>query len=1003
MRYLQRAPGGEFYPAPRIAAIARESGLWPAARLCYSSPARVKNIMSAERPIRIRGLRVHNLKGIDLDLPRGKLVVVSGVSGSGKSSLAFDTLFAEGQRRYIETFSAYTRQFLERIDRPDADSIDNIPPAIAIRQRTTSRNSRSTVGSITEVNDFLRLLFAKTGRVMCPGCSQEVRSDTPQSVVAALASLKDGAEFVVCFPLPAVARSKLRASAESLRADGFVRVAAGPRVFNLNDEPLEAAPPGEPLRAIVDRLVAGRATPERLLDSVETAFAKGNGLCDVLVKAESGESRAEGQKRKGIASHEQTESERLAGSRLSTLGSTPLRFSRRWRCESCDRDFPEPEPRLYNSNNPLGACPECKGFGDVIDVDMDRVVPDKQKSLRDGAIEPWNTPAYSHELVELLALSGDYNIPVDVPYSQLSTRHLKLIRQGVPELKFGGLRGFFNWLERKKYKMHVRVFLSRWRSYRTCPACEGRRIRDVALATRVGGKNIAEVLALEVRDAARFVGGLELSGHERAIAKVMLEQISRRLAYVDAVGVGYLTLNRPARTLSAGEAQRVALTKALGTGLVNTLYVLDEPSIGLHERDTKRLIEIVQALRDSRNSVVVVEHDDSFLRAADHLIDMGPGAGDSGGRVVFQGPLTELGSANNSVTADFLAGRRRIHVPATRRPATHGWIKLRGARGNNLKSIDVDFPLGVFCVVTGVSGSGKSTLVEQTLYPALSQRLNRGGPKPAEHDELSGGGQIGDVVMVDQSPIGRTSRSNPATYVKAFDEIRRAFAESTDARVRNYGPGHFSFNVEGGRCTACQGQGVQVIDMQFLADVSVTCPECGGLRFRKEVLDVKYRGKNIANVLNLSVVEAVSFFRGRTKIIDGLTPLVSVGLDYLRLGQPADTLSGGEAQRLKLAGQLASTARARTLLLLDEPTTGLHVADIVRLLDCFDALLAVGHSLIVVEHNLELIKCADWVIDLGPEAASDGGHVIACGTPEQIATVEESHTGRFLAKMLGGH
>jgi excinuclease ABC subunit A len=945
-----------------------------------------------DRPIRIRGLRVHNLKGIDLDLPRGKLILISGVSGSGKSSLAFDTLFAEGQRRYIETFSAYTRQFLERIDRPDADSIDNIPPAIAIRQRTASRNSRSTVGSITEIADYLRLLYAKIGRVFCQGCGRAIRSDTPQSVLASLGELAAGTEFLVCFPLAGVMRSRLRAVSESLVADGFVRVACGDRILNLNDEPLAPELAVQPLRVVVDRLVASRAAPERVLDSIETAFAKGDGLCHVLVRAESGVSRVE--------SREQSRSANDSGSRRSTVRSPLLRFSRRWRCESCDRDYPQPEPRLFNWNNPLGACPACRGFGDVIDIDMDRVVPDKSKSLRDGAIVPWNAPAYAHELDELLALADDYKIPVDIPFAELAPRHLKMIHDGVRERNFGGLRGFFNWLERKKYKMHIRVFLSRWRSYRTCPTCGGRRLRDVALATRVGGRNIAEVAALEVREAARLFESIELSDHDRSVGRVMLDQIARRLGYLEAVGLGYLTLDRPMRTLSGGEAQRVALTKALGAGLVNTLYVLDEPSIGLHERDTRRLVDVVTALRDSRNSVVVVEHDESFLRAADHLVDMGPGAGDAGGKVVYQGPLDGLESVSNSATADFLTGRRTIHRPASRRPPAHGWIRVRGARGNNLKNINVAFPLGVLCVVTGVSGSGKSTLVEGTLYAGLSQRLNRAGPRPADHDDIVGTEQLGDVVLVDQSPIGRSSRSNPVTYVKAFDEIRRAFAESTDARVRNYGPGYFSFNVEGGRCSACEGQGVQIIDMQFLADVSITCPECGGLRYRKEVLDAKYRGKSIAEVLAMSVREAVAFFRGRTKVVEALTPLLSVGLDYLKLGQPADTLSGGEAQRLKLAGQLAAATRQRTMLVLDEPTTGLHMADISCLVDCFAALIGVGHSLVVVEHNLELIKCADWIIDLGPEAAADGGRVVACGTPEQIASVPESHTGRFLARVL---
>jgi excinuclease ABC subunit A len=930
--------------------------------------------MRNDHPIRIRGLRVHNLKNIDLDIPRNRLVVISGVSGSGKSSLAFDTLFAEGQRRYIETFSAYTRQFLERIDRPEADSIENIPPAIAIRQRTAARNSRSTVGSVTEINDFLRLLFAKIGHVFCQGCGKEIASDTPRSAINRLQTSAAGMECLITFPVEPVAATSLEAISQSLLADGFVRVVLNGQVIGLNESSL-AGTGHNMLHVVVDRIRVGTTPDDRVIDSLETAFLKGNGRCDVLVPDSSAESLA------------------------ARSYARALQFSRRWRCEPCNRDYPEPEPRLYSSNNPMGACPDCRGFGDCIDIDMSRVVPDASKSLRQGAIAPWNAPAYSHELTELLALAKDYGIEVDVPFAKLSARQLKLIREGVPDRDFGGLNGFFNWLERKKYKLHIRLFLSRWRSYRTCQTCQGRRLRQVALATRVGGRNIAEVLSLQVGESLQFFDALSLADHERIIGRAMLDRISSRLRYLHAVGLGYLTLDRPLRTLSGGEGQRVALTKALGSGLVNTLYVLDEPSIGLHERDTHRLIEVVRALRDVQNSVVLVEHDEAILRAADHLIDMGPAAGAAGGQVVYQGPLAGLTQAT-SVTADFLEGRRGISVPQKRRPTTHGWISVRGARGNNLKNIAVEFPLRTLCLVTGVSGSGKSTLVEQTLYAGLRQALGKATDWPAKHDDIAGAGQIGDVVLVDQDPIGRTSRSNPVTYVKAFQEIRRAFAESTEARIHNYGPGHFSFNVEGGRCSACQGQGVQIIDMQFLADISITCPDCEGSRYRKEVLNVKYRGKNIAEVLDMSISEAILFFRGRTKLCEALAPLVAVGLDYLKLGQPADTLSGGEAQRLKLAGQLAETSRQRTMIILDEPTTGLHTADIARLIDCFTALLDVGHSLVVVEHNMELIKCADWIIDLGPEAAEAGGHIVGCGTPEQLAQVQDSHTGRFLRQLL---
>ncbi len=941
--------------------------------------------MNNGRHIHIRGLRVHNLKGIDLDLPLGVLIAVSGVSGSGKSSLAFDTLFAEGQRRYIETFSAYSRQFLERIDRPDADSIDNVPPTIAIRQRAASRNSRSTVGSVTELDDYLRLLFAKIGRVYCEECGEPVRSDTAPGVLEQLAALPADTAYLVAFPIDLPDRPDAELVTDSLRADGVVRILVGDRLIHLEKAPLELPGSDESLRGVVDRLVSGRAKTERVMDSIETAFLKGRGRCDVLVLTAAGDAEPAG-----------GETRSVGGRRAHRL----LRFSTQRRCARCGRNYPTPDPRLYSSNNPMGACPTCKGFGNVMHIDMDRVIPDKSKSLRAGAIAPWNTPSYAHELDELLALAADYAIPVDVPYAELSRTQRRVIERGVPERDFGGLRGFFRWLERKKYKMHIRVFLSRWRSYATCPECRGTRLQPVALATRVAGKNIAELTALEIREAARLFRELDLSEPERVVGRMMIERIRRRLEYLETVGVGYLTLNRPVRTLSGGEAQRVALTRALGAGLVNTLYVLDEPSIGLHERDTERLVRIIHALRDARNSVVVVEHDEALLRAADHLVDIGPGAGSAGGRVVYQGSPAAASQATDSVTGEFLGRRRRIPLPATRRPPERGWIRLRGARGNNLRGVDADFPLGVLCVVTGVSGSGKSTLVEDTLYAAVLERLGQPGPRPLPYDAISGVDQISDCVLLDQSPIGRTARSNPVTYVKAFEEMRRAFAATAEARTRNYTPGHFSFNADGGRCSACRGLGVQVVDMQFLADVSITCPDCRGSRFRPETLEIKYRGKTIAEVLDMPVGEALAFFRGQTRVQQRLAPLCAVGLEYLRLGQPAQTLSGGEAQRLKMASRLGSATRERTLLVLDEPTTGLHPADIVRLLDCFDALLAAGHALLIVEHNLDIIQCADWIIDLGPEAAGDGGRIVACGTPETVARVAASHTGRSLARRL---
>jgi excinuclease ABC subunit A len=928
----------------------------------------------AVRHIQLRGVEVHNLKRVDLDLPHRKLIVFCGVSGSGKTSLALDTLYAEGQRRYIESFSAYTRQFLERLEKPAAERIDGIPPAIAVTRKSTSRSSRSTVGTTTETADYLRLLFAKIGRVICRGCGRHVQRDTPQSAADRLSKLPAGTRYMLTFERTPASTDDAERLAAELKEDGFVRVVVGERIVNLADEPLIAAGQSgsfdSPIHVVVDRLSVHGTSIQRLRDSLETAFVKGEGRCSALVLGAEG----------------------AAWSRVA--------FSNTFRCEECGIDYPPPEPRLYSFNSPLGACPDCEGFGSIIDIDMDLVVPDPNKTLREGAVAPWNTPAYAHELEEMLALSGDYELPVDVPFRELNDEQLRLIREGVPEREFGGLRGFFAWLERRKYKMHLRVFLSRWRSYHICPACNGQRLRPEALATQIGGKNIAEISQMKIADALDFFRGIELTDYERTIGRIMLQQVQARLGFLDAVGLGYLTLDRTLRTLSGGEAQRVALTSTLGSSLVNMLYVLDEPSIGLHPRDVDRLISAIGRLRDRGNTVILVEHEESMLRTADQIVEIGPGAGERGGQVVFQGTLEEMQHCEQSLTGDYLFGRRGVSIPEQRRQPSHGWIRLAGARGNNLKNVTVEFPLGMLCVVTGVSGSGKSTLVQDTLYGALCRRKRKDAPKPQPYDDVYGDGQIDDVVLVDQSPISRSPRSNPVTYIKAFDEIRAVFADTVDARTHNYTAGHFSFNVDGGRCSACQGDGHIEIDMQFLADVYMRCSQCGGTRYRKEILAVTYRGRNIADVLVMTVREAFSFFRGQRKVQAKLKRLIDVGLDYLRLGQPANTLSAGEAQRLKLAAHLSSASRNRTLFLLDEPTTGLHFSDIVKLLDCFEALLSVGHSLIVVEHNLQLMKAADYIIDLGPGAADLGGQVVVQGTPEKVARHEESVTAGFLAAAL---
>jgi len=929
------------------------------------------------RAIRLRGVSVHNLKQIDLDLPHHRLIVICGVSGSGKTSLALDTLYAEGQRRYIESFSAYTRQFLEHIDKPAAESIDGIPPAVAFTRKGTTRSSRSTVGTATEAADYLRLLFAKIGQIVCYGCGQPVRRDDPQTTAAQLAELPADTRLMVTFRPPQDARSP-EERASRLKQEGFVRVLAAGRTIRLDGA--DSLPDDEPLEIVVDRL-SGGSEAGRMRDSLEMAFQRGGGRCCVMVsRRPNGESSSL--------------PEQIDGRNWWRLG-----YDRRLRCARCEIEYPPAEPLLFSFNSPLGACPECEGFGDVMDIDLDRIVPDPTRSLRDGAIAPWNTPAYAHHLRELLALAPDYGIPVDVPFAELTEDQLDLIRDGVPERDFGGLAGFFAWLERRKYKMHVRVFLSRWRSYRRCPSCRGDRLRPEALAVRIAGVNFAQVARLPIREARPFFASLQLDPWQLRVTRTILPQVIARLAYLEKVGLNYLTLDRRLRTLSGGEAQRVTLTKALGSSLVNMLYVLDEPSVGLHPQDVDRLYRSIRDLRDRKNTVVVVEHEEMLIRGSDQVVEIGPEAGRNGGRVVFQGTPAEL-EESGSLTGEYLAGRRGYPVPEKRRQPRHGRIRLAGAAGHNLQQIDVEFPLGLLCLVTGVSGAGKSTLVQDTLYPALCRRLRKESPRPLPYDDVFGTGQIEDVMLVDQSPIGRSPRSNPVTYVKAFDAIRQIFADTIAARTANFSASKFSFNVDGGRCSHCQGDGTLSVDMQFLADIYMKCPQCNGTRYRKEVLKIQYRNRSIADVLRMTVREAFRFFRGHRKVQARLHRLIDVGLDYLQLGQPANTLSGGEAQRLKLATYMSATRRGRTLFILDEPTTGLHFADIVKLLDCFDALIAAGHSLVVVEHNLQLMKAADYLIDLGPGAADEGGRVVACGSPEQVAQCPDSATGKFLRESL---
>jgi excinuclease ABC subunit A len=934
--------------------------------------------------ISLRGVSVNNLQKVDLDLPHRKLIAFCGVSGSGKTSLALDTLYAEGQRRYIESFSTYTRQFLEQLDKPAADSIEGIPPSIAVTRKNVSRSSRATVGSATQINEHLQLLFARIGEVICHSCGQKVSQDSAESATDKLAQLPDGVRLMVGFTSHRGQQRPTEVWVADLVALGYRRIVLDDRFVELSPEAVAVLAERESIDVVLDRLTASSESSARLRDSLEAAQEAGRGTSLVWIDAREDELSPD------------------LGERLEIEGQPWLRrrFSQFFRCEQCKIDYPTPEPQLLNFNNPLGACPACEGFGNVIDIDMDRVVPDPNKSIRDGAIAPWNTPAYEHELKELLALAKQYKLPVDIPFRELHPEHLALIRDGVPEKKFGGLTGFFNWLERRKYKMHLRVFLSRWRSYYPCRECGGARLNKSALAVRIGGQNIAEISRLKIREAISWFRQLELTPWQYSVGRLLLEQVVNRLTYLDQVGVGHLSLERPLRTLSGGEAQRVSLTSALGSNLVGMLYVLDEPCVGLHPADVPQLVGTIGELRNRGNTVAVIEHEAAVLRSADEVVELGPGAGEFGGKVVFQGTPSAMLESTDSRTGDWLSGRRTLGMRSSRRPCEHGAIRIEGASGNNLQDITVEFPLSVMCVVTGVSGSGKSTLVQQTLFPAVAQRLRMEVERPEPFKEILGVHQIEDAVLIDQSPIGRTPRSNPVTYVKAFDPIRAMFAETNEAQSRGFKASHFSFNVEGGRCEACQGDGFLQIDMRLMADVYMKCSECQGQRFRREVLEVKYRGYNIAEVLDLSVREAFTFFRGHRKILAKLKCLMDVGLDYLRLGQPANTLSGGEAQRLKMATYISSERRGRTLFVLDEPTTGLHFSDVLQLIDCFDSLVDMGHSLVVVDHSLLIMQAADWVIDLGSGAADEGGKVVATGTPEQLASNSASVTGKFLAKEL---
>jgi excinuclease ABC subunit A len=904
----------------------------------------------------LRGVRVHNLKGIDVVIPTRRLVVITGVSGSGKSSLAFDTLYAEGQRRYVESLSSYARQFLERMEKPRVDEVDGICPAIAIRQRVLSRSPRSTVATATEVHDHLRLLFARAGRTVCDGCGLEVRRDSAASVAERLLAEPAGTRVLVAFDPP---EPLAAASLAPLRKRGYTRLLAGEAVVEIGEEQGFVPPPGA--RVLVDRVVVREGELGRLVDSLEAALREGSGRAVVVVP-----------------------------------GRAPLPISERFECVGCGRAFVEPQPRLFSFNNPFGACPSCHGFGNLIEVDLDLVVPDKNKSLAEGAVEPWNRPHYRSFLAQLRRFARRRGIPVDVPWSFLDEGRRRLVLEGDED--FPGILGFFRWLEGRKYRVQVRAFLARYRGYQGCPACGGSRLRPEALQVRLGGLSICDVAALSVRSARRFLAGLSLSPQEETIAGRVLREVDRRLSFLEDVGLDYLGLDRPSATLSGGESQRIALASALGTGLVGTLFVLDEPSVGLHPRDTDRLVGILKALRDQGNTVVVVEHDPGIIAAADHVIDLGPGAGDQGGRVVYQGKAESLCGEPRSLTAKYMRGDLRIPVPAKRRRGSGLFLHVRGASVHNLKGVDVRFPLGAFTVVTGVSGSGKSTLV----HDALCARLGRRGRGDGRSGPVVDGAEyVEELEVVDQSPLGRSPRSNPVTYMKAFDAIRELFAATPEARRRGLGAAEFSFNMPGGRCEACGGDGRVRVDLQFLADAWLVCEACGGRRYRAPVLHVRWRGKSIDQVLDLTVHEALHFFAGQHRVTRRLKVLEQIGLGYLRLGQPASTLSGGEAQRVKLAAHLLRRPGPRVLYVLDEPTTGLHMGDVDELLNALQRLLDGGATLVVIEHNLHVIKQADWVIDLGPEGGEAGGRVVFAGTPEALAARGEGHTAPYLRSVLG--
>ena len=936
------------------------------------------------RYISVRGARVHNLKNVSLDIPRDKLVVMTGLSGSGKSSLAFDTIYAEGQRRYVESLSAYARQFLGQMDKPDVDSIEGLSPAISIDQKTTSRNPRSTVGTVTEIYDYLRLLYARIGRPYCPACGIPISQQTVEQMVDAILQLPQGSKILILAPMVRGRKGEHAKVLETLAKDGYVRVRVDGEVRLLEEEIELEKNKKHTIEVVIDRLVVRETIDQRLADSLETALKLSGGMVFINLAAED----------KDIV------------------------FSQNFACHECGFSFEEISPRVFSFNNPYGACPECTGLGYHRQPDPDLIMPDPEKSISQGGIALWSNAADSYYMNLLREVAAAKGIDLNKPVGHLSEQERDILLNGTdgtytvtyapnrkvaPRTYQARYRGAVNWLKiryRETSSDGVREFMEQFMSERPCPTCGGRRLRPESLSVLVGGKNIAEATALTVGRARDFFASLALTEREQMIARLVLKEINERLGFLVDVGLNYLTLDRASGTLSGGEAQRIRLATQIGSGLTGVVYILDEPSIGLHQRDNARLLGTLKRLRDLGNTLIIVEHDEDTMRTADWIVDIGPGAGAAGGEIVAQGTLEDIAKVPQSITGQYISGERFIPMPEKRRPGNGQFVTIKGARENNLKSLDVSFPLNKFICVTGVSGSGKSTLVNEVLYKALAQKISRTRAKPGAHDSLEGLEYVNKVIEIDQSPIGRTPRSNPATYTGLFDFIRTLYSETNEAKARGYKPGRFSFNVKGGRCEACRGDGIIKIEMHFLPDVYVPCEVCHGARYNRETLQVKFKGKSIADVLDMQVEEALDFFANIPRIQRKLQTIFDVGLGYIRLGQPATTLSGGEAQRVKLATELSRRANGGTIYILDEPTTGLHIDDVYRLLRVLDRLVEEGSTVIVIEHNLDVIKTADYIIDLGPEGGDAGGSVVAIGTPEEVARNPKSYTGQFLAPVL---